>query len=55
MKLKAFLEDERGATANEYALIVAIVCTSIIVALMSYANMMNTTYGELSDTIEGVD
>ena len=37
-KLVAFLKDESGASAAEYALILAVVCTAIAAALLFLKN-----------------
>ncbi|MCW5772486.1 MAG: Flp family type IVb pilin [Rhodospirillaceae bacterium] len=46
---RAFLRDEKGATAIEYALIAALVAVAIIVALEA----LGTSLGGLYDSVAG--
>jgi pilus assembly protein Flp/PilA len=47
-----FAADERGATAIEYSLIVALIFVAIIAAVNSFADSTNDMYSEISSTLE---
>lgn len=51
--LSAFLRDESGASAAEYALILAIVGTGIAVASVTLGGAITTAMDEASDCIDG--
>jgi pilus assembly protein Flp/PilA len=52
-KLVSFLRDETGASAAEYALILAVVCTAIAAALVflkgAIANAMNSAANHVAN------
>jgi pilus assembly protein Flp/PilA len=51
-KLLAFMSDESGASAAEYALILALVCAALVVAIGTLtgaiSNAMNAAAGEIN-------
>ena len=50
--IKAFLQDENGATAIEYGLIAALVAVAAIGALTTLGGEISGTFGEVSDTLK---
>ena len=54
--LKRILRDNRGATAIEYGLILALICVSIIVTLQATAGEVSETWDVVDDsTTEAMD
>lgn len=51
--LKRFLNDDRGATAIEYALICGLLFLAIVTALYSYGDSMGGLYKKIGDAISG--
>jgi pilus assembly protein Flp/PilA len=51
-KLKAFLRDETGATAIEYALIAAGISIVIVVAVTSIGTTLSTTFSSISTQLK---
>ena len=47
----AFREDESGATAIEYGLIVALIFLAIVGSIRVYTNSTSDMYGEISTTL----
>jgi pilus assembly protein Flp/PilA len=43
--LRRFLRDERGATAVEYGLIVAVLSLAIIAGFSTFSNQLQTMFG----------
>jgi pilus assembly protein Flp/PilA len=52
--LTRFARDQRGATAIEYGLIVALIAVAIITGLNTFANTTNGTYQTIETAIENV-
>ena len=50
--LKAFLHNERGATAIEYGLIAASISIAIIVAVTSVGSSLNSTFSNVSNALK---
>jgi pilus assembly protein Flp/PilA len=50
--LKAFLQNERGATAIEYGLIAASISIAIIVAVTSVGSSLNSTFSNVSNALK---
>ena len=50
--LRAFLSNERGATAIEYGLIAASISIAIIVAVTSVGSSLNTTFSNVSNALK---
>ena len=50
--VKAFVRDERGATAIEYGLIVALIAVTIITALQLVANGAIAKWTTVSDSVD---
>jgi pilus assembly protein Flp/PilA len=48
------IKNERGATAVEYGLIVALIAVTIIVALTALSGGIEVAFNNISDTINGV-
>lgn len=51
----SFLRDDSGASAAEYALILAIIGTGIALASITLGGAISTAMGEASDCIDGTD
>ena len=51
----SFLRDESGASAAEYALILAIVGSGIAVAAIALGTSITNAVGDASDCIDGTD
>ncbi len=51
--LSRFAKDESGATAIEYALIVALIFLAIVTALTVYANATNALYTRIGNAMAG--
>lgn len=49
--LKAFFEDENGATSIEYGLIVSLIFLAIIAAVKSYTNTTSDMYSTISSNL----
>ncbi|HLL26720.1 MAG TPA: Flp family type IVb pilin [Xanthobacteraceae bacterium] len=49
--LKAFLRNERGATAIEYGLIAACISVAIIVAVTGVGTNLNQTFTNVSNAL----
>ena len=50
--LRALCQDDRGATAVEYALLIATIMLAIIAALAALSGGVNNTLNHLSDTFK---
>ena len=53
-KFKAFLRDESGASAAEYVLILAIIGTTIAVAVTAFGNAIGSALGAASTAISAL-
>ncbi|GJL95299.1 MAG: hypothetical protein DHS20C05_17040 [Hyphococcus sp.] len=51
--LHSFREDENGATAIEYSLIVGLIFLTIVSAVRSYSESTSEMYDEITTTLEG--
>lgn len=51
--LKAFVHDDRGATAIEYALIATLICVAIVGALTLYAGNVGNMFNNVSTAVDG--
>ncbi|MCB9744421.1 MAG: Flp family type IVb pilin [Alphaproteobacteria bacterium] len=51
--LKAFLNDESGATAIEYGLIAGLVAVAIIAALTALGSSLDTLFSNVAITVSG--
>ena len=49
--IKRFLEDDKGATAIEYGLIVALIAVTAIAAMQTLGNEFSATLGTVSTTM----
>lgn len=49
--IKRFARDERGATAIEYGLIVALVFLAVVTAVNNFASKTNTMYSDISSNL----
>lgn len=47
---KRILRDNRGATAIEYGLILALICIAMLVSLQSLATAITTTWAKVDTT-----
>ena len=45
--------DEQGATAIEYGLIAALIAVAAIVAMQNLGNSLNSTFSQVSTTLDG--
>ena len=52
-KLIGFFKEEDGATAVEYALMVALIAAVIIIAVTAIGNNASTTFDNVATSIEG--
>lgn len=52
-KLDALMRDERGATAVEYGLIVAMIVVAMVVALQSVADANTNMWDTVSNKVAG--
>ncbi len=50
-KIVSFMKDESGASAAEYALILAVVCTAIAAALLFLRNQINNATNKAANAI----
>ncbi len=46
-------KDEKGATATEYALLVALIAIVIVVAVTAFGSNLNTFFQSIADTVAG--
>lgn len=51
--IKAFLNDESGATAIEYGLIAGLVAVAIIAALTALGGSLDSLFSEVASTVSG--
>jgi len=51
--IKAFIQDESGATAIEYGLIAGLVAVAIIAALTALGSSLSELFSNVADTVEG--
>lgn len=51
--LKAFVDDECGATAIEYGLLAALIAVAIIGAVTAFGGAMSNMFNYISDTAGG--
>jgi pilus assembly protein Flp/PilA len=49
--LKAFFADDRGATAVEYGLIAALICTALISGLGFFTNTLQNVFRVISNNL----
>jgi pilus assembly protein Flp/PilA len=49
--IKAFLADERGATAIEYGLIAALIAVAIIAAAKNLGSNLNSTFTKVATNV----
>jgi pilus assembly protein Flp/PilA len=52
--MRAFVDDETGATAIEYGLIAALVAMAMLASLRNIANVLDTTFSSTSGKVEEV-
>ena len=50
--LKAFVNNERGATAIEYGLIAACISVAIIAVIQGVGSKLNTTFSNVSNALK---
>ncbi|MBI1824903.1 MAG: Flp family type IVb pilin [Planctomycetes bacterium] len=50
-KANAFLRDESGPTATEYAVLIAVICIGVIGALSSFGGHMDNIYTSIATTV----
>jgi len=50
-RISAFLRDESGPTATEYAVLIAVICVAVIGALSSFGNHMDNLYTAIASTV----
>ena len=50
--VRRFLEDNRGPTATEYGVLIAVICVAVIGALSAFGIHMDNLYAALSTTLE---
>lgn len=50
-KIKAFLKDERGASAVEYGLIVGLIAVAIVAVLGTMGGGLNSLFKTISDSL----
>ena len=50
-KLQHFLHDEAGATATEYAVMLALILVACITALTVYGQNLSTKYDDMNSTM----
>ncbi len=50
--LKMFMQDEEGASAVEYGLLVALIAAVIILSVQALGGTMNTVYGNVDTTMK---
>jgi pilus assembly protein Flp/PilA len=55
VKLKEFLVSEEGATATEYAVMLALIIIVAIAAITVLGNRVNNTFQNISDKLDVVD
>ena len=53
--IKRFLEDDNGATAIEYGLIVALIAVTAIAAMQTLGNEFGATLGTVSTTMSNAN
>ena len=53
--IKRFLEDDKGATAIEYGLIVALIAVTAIAAMQTLGNEFGATLGTVSTTMSNAN
>ncbi len=53
VRLRAFLRNEQGATAIEYALIATLICVAIVGALTLYASSVGNMFNNISGAVNG--
>lgn len=51
--LRAFRDDENGATSIEYGLIVALIFLAVVSAIRAYSNSTSDMYSEINDALTG--
>ncbi len=52
--LRIFVRDEKGASAVEYGLIVALIAGAILFAIQGLGNTLNTTFSNVNSVIASV-
>jgi len=50
--LKSFFDDDRGATAIEYALIASLIAVALVVALTSLGTGLSSEFSEISGVLK---
>ena len=51
--IKRFIKDERGLEGSEYALLLALICVAIIVAVSALATAIAGRFESTADVIDG--
>ena len=51
--IKRFIKDERGLEGSEYALLLALICVAIIVAVSALATAIANRFNSTANTIAG--
>ena len=51
--IRAFLRNERGATAIEYAVIAALIFLAIVAAIIPIGTQLSATFGTVSNGLAG--
>ncbi|MBS0385198.1 MAG: Flp family type IVb pilin [Proteobacteria bacterium] len=51
--IRAFLRDERGATAIEYAVIASLIFLAIVAAIVPIGQTLNGVFGQVSNGFSG--
>lgn len=52
-RIRQFLQDDSGATAIEYGLIVGLIAIALISAFMAFGNNVTAMFGHIEDTAGG--
>ena len=50
--VRRFLDDDRGPTATEYGVLIAVICVAVLGALSAFGVHMGNLYTALSTTLE---
>jgi pilus assembly protein Flp/PilA len=53
-KVRTFIQDEEGASAVEYALLVALIAVAIIVGAGALGQAINNQFNSVATTVSGV-
>ncbi|MEI9851680.1 MAG: Flp family type IVb pilin [Sphingomonas sp.] len=52
-KIRAFLKNNKGATAIEYGLIAALIAVAAIAAMQGLGNQLSKTFSNVSENMKG--